>query len=178
MLVFFSKSLIRSFLGKTQAIRSENRRANSQPWSHRGVNNWPNVRFNLKFYKYYFSVMPKYEIDTVSHKLFKESFFTFLKKRSRKSRKYENMKHWQFELVWLRGVHPTAESKCTPRSQSAHRGVKVHTAESNCTMRNQNRNLGSLWLLLMGQSGKFLLGVNNSIMQEKIWRKNFGLAMT
>ena len=158
MLVFFSKSLIRSFLGKTQAIRSENRRANSQPWSHRGVNNWPNVRFNLKFYKYYFSVMPKYEIDTVSHKLFKESFFTFLKKRSRKSRKYENMKHWQFELVWLRGVHPTAESKCT--------------------MRNQNQNLGSLWLLLMGQSGKFLLGVNNSIMQEKIWRKNFGLAMT
>ena len=158
MLVFFSKSLIRSFLGKKQAIRSENRRANSQPWSHRGVNNWPNVRFNLKFYKYYFSVMPKYEIDTVSHKLFKESFFTFLKKRSRKSRKYENMKHWQFELVWLRGVHPTAESKCT--------------------MRNQNQNLGSLWLLLMGQSGKFLLGVNNSIMQEKIWRKNFGLAMT
>ena len=157
-LFFFSKSLIRSFLGKKQAIRSENRRANSQPWSHRGVNNWPNVRFNLKFYKYYFSVMPKYEIDTVSHKLFKESFFTFLKKRSRKSRKYENMKHWQFELVWLRGVHPTAES--------------------NCTMRNQNRNLGSLWLLLMGQSGKFLLGVNNSIMQEKIWRKNFGLAMT
>ena len=31
-LIFFNKSLIRSFLGKIPAIRSENRWANSQPW--------------------------------------------------------------------------------------------------------------------------------------------------
>ena len=31
-LVFFSESLIRSFLDKKQAVRSENRCANSQPW--------------------------------------------------------------------------------------------------------------------------------------------------
>ena len=35
--------------------------------------------------------------------------------------------------VKLRGVHPTAESssavRITPRSQTAHRGVKLHTAE-------------------------------------------------
>ena len=32
LLIFLSKSLIRSFLGKKRAIRSENWWANSQPW--------------------------------------------------------------------------------------------------------------------------------------------------
>ena len=36
-LIFFSKSHIRSFLGKKRAIRSENRWANSQPWKETWV---------------------------------------------------------------------------------------------------------------------------------------------
>ena len=59
------------------------------------------------------------------------------------------------EIFDLRGLQHTAESSfavCnTPRSQNAHRGVKIQI-------------FGSLWLLLKGQSGEFLLGVNYSIM--------------
>ena len=57
--------------------------------------------------------------------------------------------------VELRDVHHTAElssAVCiTPRSQTAHCGVKIEI-------------IGSLWLLLKGHSGKILLGVNYSIM--------------
>ena len=53
--------------------------------------------------------------------------------------------------VKLRGVHHTAESSSamciTPRSQNAHLGVKI-------------KIFGSLWMLLKGQSGEILLGVN------------------
>ena len=65
-----------------------------------------------------------------------------------------------FESVWLRGVHPTAESNSemciTPRSQglqisqktpwcASYRRVRLcvvlPTAESKCTLRSQNQNL-------------------------------------
>ena len=72
--------------------------------------------------------------------------------------------HWASHRsrVKLRGVHPTKESSSplciTPRSQTAHWGVKIKIFES-------------LWLLFVGQSGEILLEVNTSIMIEKIWRK-------
>ena len=89
--------------------------------------------------------------------------------------------------VCLRGLQHTAESSSAgcniPRSQApqfaTHRGVKLrslqHTAESSSavcnTPRSQNAHrgvkieiFGSLWLLLKGQSGEILLGVNYSIM--------------
>ena len=57
-------------------------------------------------------------------------------------------------------VHPSVESSSVmciiPRSQTAHGRVWI-------------KNLTGLWLLLKGQSGKILLGVNTSIMKEKIW---------
>ena len=43
---------------------------------------------------------------------------------------------------------------CAPQSQTAHCGVK-------------NEIFVSLWLLLKGQSGEILLGVNTSINKEK-----------
>ena len=68
----------------------------------------------------------------------------------------------------------TAESSSAvcilPRSQAplcaSHHGVKLHKAEST------SKSL-SLWLLLKGQSGEILLGMNISIMKEKIWRNLF-----
>ena len=63
--------------------------------------------------------------------------------------------------------HQTAESNSavciTPRSQTAHRGVKIEISVS-------------LWLLLNGQSGEILLGVNTSIIKQKIWRKKIWYA--
>ena len=61
--------------------------------------------------------------------------------------------------VKLRGVHHTAYSSfavcITPQSQTARHGVKIEI-------------FASLWVLLQGQSGEILLGVNTSIMKEKI----------
>ena len=80
-------------------------------------------------------------------------------------------------VVKLQGVHNTAESSSTvcipPQSQApqstvciilgsqalwceSHRVVKLHTKE--------------------GQSGEILIGVNTSIMKDKIWITNFLLA--
>ena len=93
--------------------------------------------------------------------------------------------------VVLRYVHPTLESRsavCIPPPTKAlqcasYRGVKLHgglpTAESSSavciTPQSQTIHSGvkieifvSLWLLLKGQSGKILLRVNTSIMNEKI----------
>ena len=50
-----------------------------------------------------------------------------------------------------------------PRSQTAHCGVKIEIYVS-------------LWLLFKVQSGEILLGVNTSIMNEKIWRKKIEFA--
>ena len=55
--------------------------------SHCGINNLSSVCFNPKFYECCFSVMPKdIDIDTVSQKLFKESFLlqTFFDKTKSK----------------------------------------------------------------------------------------------
>ena len=68
----------------------------------------------------------------------------------------------------------TAESSSAvcilPRSQAplcaSHHGVKLHKAEST------SKSL-SLWLLLKGQSEEILLGMNISIMKEKIRRNLF-----
>ena len=64
-------------------------------------------------------------------------------------------------------VHHTAESSSAvcipPRSQTAHHRARIKIFES-------------LWLLLKGQSGEILLGVNTSIMKEKIWRIKFWFA--
>ena len=111
-----------------------------------------------------------------------------------------------FEVVRLRGVHHTAESSSEvciiPRSQgtqisqktlrcASHRGVKLrgvhHTTYSSfavcITPQSQTARHGvkieifaSLWVLLQGQSGEILLGVNTSIMKEKIWRTKIPLA--
>ena len=66
--------------------------------------------------------------------------------------------------VKLPAVHHTEESSfgvcITPQSQTAHCRVKIE-------------NFVSLWMLLKGQSGEILFGVNTSIMKEKIWSKNF-----
>ena len=102
--------------------------------------------------------------------------------------------------VKLRSVHYTAKSSApnfskncvvciTAKSQalrcaspSCH-GVRlrgVHpTTESNCTLRSQIRKFR--WSLvafkvLKGQSGEILLGVNTSIMKEKIGRTHFWFA--
>ena len=67
--------------------------------------------------------------------------------------------HWGVKLC---GVHHTAESSSavciTPRSQTAHRRVRIE-------------NFEDLWLLLKGESGEILLGVNTYIMKEKIWKE-------
>ena len=69
--------------------------------------------------------------------------------------------------VKLQGVHHTAVSSSaiciTPRSQTAHHRVRIKFFES-------------LWLLLKGQSGEILLGLNISIMKAKIWRNKFWFA--
>ena len=69
----------------------------------------------------------------------------------------------------LHGVHPTAElssAVCiTLRSQNAHCGVKIEI-------------FVSLWLVLKGQWGEILLGVNISIIKEKILRKKILFAKT
>ena len=92
-----------------------------------------------------------YEIDTVSHKLFKESFLLqkfFEKMESKDVASTKTRKTDIFESVWLRGLQHTAESSSavsnTPRSQlhqnsqktprcATHRGVWLrgsqHTAE-------------------------------------------------
>ena len=59
--------------------------------------------------------------------------------------------------VKLCRVHPTAESSSVVWSQTAHHGVKIEI-------------FVSLWLLSKGQSREILLGVNTSIMNERIWR--------
>ena len=68
---------------------------------------------------------------------------------------------WSKFLKKLHGVHPAAESSSkvciTPQSQTAHHGVKIEI-------------LVSLWLLLKGQFGEILLGLNTSIIKEKNWR--------
>ena len=68
--------------------------------------------------------------------------------------------------VELRCVLPTAESSSAvcimPLSQKAHCAVKI-------------KIFANLWLVLKGQWGEILLGVNISIIKEKIWRKNFDL---
>ena len=61
------------------------------------------------------------------------------------------------------GVHHTAESNCTPQSQTVHCRVKI-------------KIFVSLWLLLKWQSGEILLEVNTSIRKEKIWRTIFWFA--
>ena len=61
-------------------------------------------------------------------------------------------------------MHLTVESDSgvciTPRSQTAHRRVKIEI-------------FVSLWLLLKGQSVDVFLGVNTSVMKEKILRQFF-----
>ena len=75
-------------------------------------------------------------------------------------------------VVKLRGVHHTMESSdqnfsnssvvsIPPQSQTAHRGVKRGVKIEIFVI---------LWLLLKGQSGEILLGVNTSIIKEKNWR--------
>ena len=74
----------------------------------------------------------------------------------------------------LHGVHHAAKSDstvciplqsqsaavwCTLQSQTAHHEVEIEI-------------FACLWLLLKGQSGEILLGVNTSIMKEKIWSIN------
>ena len=63
--------------------------------------------------------------------------------------------------VWLRSMHLTAKSSSAvcipPPSQTAHCWVQIEI-------------FGSLWLLLKGQSGDILSGVNTSTMKEKNWR--------
>ena len=63
---------------------------------------------------------------------------------------------------------------------ASYRGVKlcgVHNiAESNCTPRSQNQNLWDLRLPFKGQTGEILIGVNTTVMKEKIWRTNFWFA--
>ena len=64
-----------------------------------------------------------------------------------------------YRRVKLHGVHHTAESNSTvcitPQSQIAHYGVRIE-------------NFDGLWLLLKGQSGETIYGVNTSITKEKI----------
>ena len=50
-----------------------------------------------------------------------------------------------------------------PRSQTAHRGVRIE-------------NFAVLWLLLKEQPGEIFLGVNTSIMKEKVWSIKFVFA--
>ena len=61
--------------------------------------------------------------------------------------------------VKLCGLHPKADLSCapciTPGSHPAHRGVRI-------------KKFDARWLLLKGQLGEILLGVNTSIMKEKI----------
>ena len=107
----------------------------------------------------------------------------------------------KFQLVWLCFVHPSVDSSfavwLTPRSQvikvsqktlrcAAHRGIKprgVHpTAESSSAVWYTLQTalcrvkIGFLWV--SGTIRRSLLGVNTSIMKEKIWRKNFWFAKT
>ena len=72
---------------------------------------------------------------------------------------------WDIQIFKkLRGVHPpTAESNWTLRSQTEHCGVKI---EINA----------SLWLVLMGQKGEILLGMNTYYMKDNI-RRNFVLTL-
>ena len=75
-----------------------------------------------------------------------------------------------------------------PQSQAprcaSHHGVKLcgvhHTVESSSavciTPQSQNWKFCFLWLLLNGQSGEILSGVNTSVMKEKIWSKFFRFA--
>ena len=107
--------------------------------------------------------------------------------------------HWG---VRLRGVHHTSESRSpvciTLRSQVTRFLKKLcsvhHTVESSCAVciipRSQDplcashrrvKHVGarieifvSLWLPLKGQSGEILLGVNTSIIKEKITSKKSG----
>ena len=124
-------------------------------------------------------------MDTVSHKLFKESFLLqkfFEKMESKDVARSKNRKNGHFQisltsrcasyrgvkgtnyLKKLRGVLPTAESSSAvyflPRSQTAHRGVKIEILES-------------LWLLLKGQSGEFplketILSCKKRFLEKKI----------
>ena len=118
-----------------------------------------------------------YENYTVSRKLIKESFLpqTFFNKtqsesdsavciipqsRAPRCASHREVNGHKF-LKKLWGVHHTAESSFTvciiPWSQAprcaSHRGVRI-------------KNFDVLWLLLKGQSGEILLGVN--IMKFKI----------
>ena len=58
--------------------------------------------------------------------------------------------------------------RCATYREDHPCGVQ-HTAETNCTPWSQIEIYTCLWLLLKGQSGEILLGVNISIMREKIW---------
>ena len=118
--------------------------------------------------------------------------------------KYKTRRKDIFELVWLRGVHPSAKSSSavciTLKSQvikiyqkaprcASHLKVKLcsvlSTAESSSVVciAPQSQALWcashrgvkieifvSLWLLLKGQSGEILLGVNTSTVS---WKKRF-----
>ena len=114
------------------------------PWSqtprcasHHRVHNLPNVCFDPKFYKFYFSVVPEYENNTASHELFKESFLhqKFLEKRSRKALQTQKHKKWTYSSQVIKISQKTL--RC-----ASHRGVNLrcvhHTVESNCTPQSQN----------------------------------------
>ena len=138
--------------------------------SHHGVNNLSSVCFKQKFYKCYFSVMPK-DIHTnwycksqiVQETFLLPKFFEKMKWKdvaSTKTRKTDI-----FRSVWLCSVHPTVESSSavciTPRSQgqqisqktlqcASHRGVRLPgvlpTGESDSAVciipRSQNAHCG------------------------------------
>ena len=101
--------------------------------------------------------------------------------------KYENTKNGDIRttVVWLRRVHPTAESSyamCIPPLSQAtrcasHCGVKLrgvhHTRSQTALGGVKIEIIVSLWLLLKGQSSEILLGVNTSTMKEKIWSQFF-----
>ena len=108
--------------------------------SHHRVHNLPNVCFDPKFYKFYFSVVPEYENNTASHELFKESFLhpKFSEKRSRKALQTQKHKKWTYSSQVIKISQKAL--RC-----ASHRGVNLrcvyHTAESNCTPQSQNWNL-------------------------------------
>ena len=149
-----------------------------------GVNNLSSVCFNPKFYKCYFSVMPKIFIQNwyCKSQIVQGIFFTtkvFWKNEVERCSKYENTKnrHFRISLTLL----------C-----ASHRGVKLcgmqHTAESRSPKFSKNlavriksvkiKIFTSHWVPLEGKSEEILLGVNNSIIKEKIWRNFFLFAIT
>ena len=91
--------------------------------------------------------------------------------------------NWPNLLKKLGSLLHTAESTsmvCIPPQSQAlqcasYHGGKLrivhHTAESNCTPWSQNRNLCESLVAFKGTIRRILLGVNTSIMKEKIWKK-------